>query len=414
ANPISATDVDAYTQAGHMGLGGISLNADGDTLYAMNLFDRNIYRLPIGDSVTPVAPVAGDVTSIDLVSAASYEAGDAPICDGGNAAELRPYGTVSHDGRIYVGMTCSGEATGALKAYVYSFDEASNGLLAKATEFDLDYNRGCGLSNGVCPAGTNTANWNAWSDVYPPVGVQSIGLEHWYPQPMLSGITFGADNEMIIGLRDRWGDQVGHNQQPPIGGATIRGDAFGDVVRATDNGDGTWAFNAAEADRDSEYFDDNWQDPSSAFEHNETAQGSVLALPTLDTVLTSAMDPIRDWSGGHMVFGLDDLSSTFDHELEIYRTNNIGTDFFGKSNSLGVIEPLCDRPPLEIGNRVWLDSDANGVQDPDEPPLAGITVQLFDTDGVTLLATAVTDANGEYYFSSAAGTDTANKIFNVP
>ena len=42
---------------------------------------------------------------------------------------------------------------------------------------------------------------------------------------------------------------------------------------------------------------------------------------------------------------------------------------FMEANGLGDLELLCDQAPIEIGNRVWLDLNGNGVQDPDEPPI---------------------------------------------
>ncbi|HND53356.1 MAG TPA: SdrD B-like domain-containing protein, partial [Pirellulaceae bacterium] len=59
-----------------------------------------------------------------------------------------------------------------------------------------------------------------------------------------------------------------------------------------------------------------------------------------------------------------------------------------------------------IGDRVWLDADVDGVQDAGEPGLAGITVALIrDTNsnglwntGEVIIATTVTDANGNYLF----------------
>ncbi|MFN7715049.1 MAG: SdrD B-like domain-containing protein, partial [Pseudanabaenaceae cyanobacterium] len=51
-----------------------------------------------------------------------------------------------------------------------------------------------------------------------------------------------------------------------------------------------------------------------------------------------------------------------------------------------------------IGDRVWLDSNANGIQDGGESGLAGITVNLLDGNGNTV-TTATTDANGNYGFS---------------
>jgi hypothetical protein len=55
---------------------------------------------------------------------------------------------------------------------------------------------------------------------------------------------------------------------------------------------------------------------------------------------------------------------------------------------------------IEIGDRVWLDLDGNGLQDPGEPPLRGVTVNLYNARGGAALATAITDADGAYLFSS--------------
>ncbi len=54
---------------------------------------------------------------------------------------------------------------------------------------------------------------------------------------------------------------------------------------------------------------------------------------------------------------------------------------------------------LRLGSTVWLDQDGNGVQDAGEPGIAGVEVLLLDTDG-NVIATTVTDANGEYVFEN--------------
>ena len=51
-----------------------------------------------------------------------------------------------------------------------------------------------------------------------------------------------------------------------------------------------------------------------------------------------------------------------------------------------------------IGDRVWNDANGDGVQDGGEAGLAGVTVELRDGSGV-VVATAVTDSNGNYTFS---------------
>lgn len=52
-----------------------------------------------------------------------------------------------------------------------------------------------------------------------------------------------------------------------------------------------------------------------------------------------------------------------------------------------------------IGNYVWEDIDHDGQQDANEPPIPNITVNLKNAAG-DVIATTVTDANGEYYFLS--------------
>ena len=66
--------------------------------------------------------------------------------------------------------------------------------------------------------------------------------------------------------------------------------------------------------------------------------------------------------------------------------------------------------PTQLGDRVWYDINKNGVQDPSEPGIAGVTVTLKDPgpdgivgngdDGPTL--TATTDSNGNYLFNGLA------------
>jgi len=53
----------------------------------------------------------------------------------------------------------------------------------------------------------------------------------------------------------------------------------------------------------------------------------------------------------------------------------------------------------KIGDTIFLDWNGDGVQDPGEKGIAGIPVMLYDADGSTLLATTITDANGNYYFA---------------
>src|SRR5262249_49946870 len=85
---------------------------------------------------------------------------------------------------------------------------------------------------------------------------------------------------------------------------------------------------------------------------------------------------------------------------------------FSKADGIGDVVAAFNPAPIEIGNRVWNDRNGDGIQEAGEPGIAGVTVDLYDPNG-NLLATAVTDANGNYYFSNNAGTSTGSVIFNV-
>ncbi|MDX1999568.1 MAG: SdrD B-like domain-containing protein, partial [Thermoanaerobaculia bacterium] len=61
----------------------------------------------------------------------------------------------------------------------------------------------------------------------------------------------------------------------------------------------------------------------------------------------------------------------------------------------------CPPGKGSIGDRVWNDLDADGVQDAGEPGLNGVTVELLDATGA-VLATQVTAGNGNYLFPNLA------------
>lgn len=57
---------------------------------------------------------------------------------------------------------------------------------------------------------------------------------------------------------------------------------------------------------------------------------------------------------------------------------------------------------LLLGNRVWMESNANNIHEPWEPGIGGICVNLYDYNG-TLLEQTTTDSNGYYGFNVEPG-----------
>ena len=60
--------------------------------------------------------------------------------------------------------------------------------------------------------------------------------------------------------------------------------------------------------------------------------------------------------------------------------------------------------PASIGDTVWEDYNHDGIQDPTEPGLAGVVVELFDENNL-LVATTTTDGNGNYLFPNLVPGD---------
>ncbi len=68
---------------------------------------------------------------------------------------------------------------------------------------------------------------------------------------------------------------------------------------------------------------------------------------------------------------------------------------------------VCTSEPLKVtsatlGDYVWNDANANGIQDSGESGIAGVTVTLYDSTGKNILSTTTTDANGLYHFTKLA------------
>jgi hypothetical protein len=68
--------------------------------------------------------------------------------------------------------------------------------------------------------------------------------------------------------------------------------------------------------------------------------------------------------------------------------------------------PLCTHAGgIVIGNRVWVDLDADGLQDAGEPGAAGVTVQLWNPARTVMLASTTTSALGNYSVVAAGPGD---------
>jgi hypothetical protein len=72
------------------------------------------------------------------------------------------------------------------------------------------------------------------------------------------------------------------------------------------------------------------------------------------------------------------------------------------------MEPF-EQTGILLGNRIWLDKNADGVQSPEEPGVGGVCVNLYDADGELIQETS-SDSNGYYAFNVNPGTYTVEFV----
>ena len=111
-------------------------------------------------------------------------------------------------------------------------------------------------------------------------------------------------------------------------------------------------------------------------------------------------------SGG--VRHLNNQTGILADAYQVYSTS-LEKGTFSKAVGLGDLVLICDTPAyVEVGNRLWVDEDKDGIQDPCEKVLTGVKVALYQ--GSTLIANTSTDANGEYYFNNSPVSSTATNV----
>jgi hypothetical protein len=410
-----SADNQGYLAVGRAGIGGIDLSADGNLLYLTNLFDNKLYEINItAYNTSGTLPTAANVKSYDMRTGIN--------CTGGN---LHAWGVKVHKGKVYTGMVCDASIS-QNKSDLRAFVQELNGTTVSTIfEFPLTYPKGFPVDGGG-GLYTDLTGWYPWTDDWSKkLGPSTVTI---HPEPIFSSIEFDIDGSMILALADRTGLQSGYNNYSPAGSSDpliYASIAAGDILRAYSNGTSYVLENNAKAGPTVGYGANNNQGPgfgefyndnflfNGGLAHAENALGGLALRPGSGEVIGGAMDPLDGSiynAGGVRHF--NNTSGLVSSALVVYSTNDTpGT--FGKGTGLGDIVVACDIPTyLEIGNRLWIDSDKDGIQDPCELPLANVKVALFS--GNTLLAATTSDANGEYYFNTTnAPTMQPNTAYTV-
>ena len=266
-HPDAGTDFNrdplTYDAVGKVGLGGLALSENDNSLWTINLADRRLYEMPLGGSVeNPTAPAAGDINRWP----ATGDLTDLPGLPG-TAAErdqnIRPFAVKYYRDAIYIGLVATGESSvtfnaatstvtntgdrSLMRGYVYKFDPATD-VFTQVLDFPMNYPREQAIDFCVNNA---QAEFNPWAPVYDMATFEAAVMgtsttsgtllpERSYPQPWITDIEFDEFGKMVIGIRDRFADQHGFNKLPPSTAGSdpntpFNADAAGDVLVASIN-----------------------------------------------------------------------------------------------------------------------------------------------------------------------------------
>ncbi len=416
-------DTAVFGLVGKVGIGDIDISDDGNTLWFVNLFDKKLYGLDLtAYNTSNTLPTSAEILFSTTIPG--------PTCTNGT---IRPWGAKFKGGKLYAGSVCDASSGGSsdLRARVSYFDPSTN-LWTTAFEFPLTYPKGFPIFS--LPQATG---WYRWTDSFAEVttfnGLFDAGFGTGTmverPQPILSDIEFDLDGTMILTLMDRQGLQLGYmNYGPNSPDTTLYMTSVGgDVLRAFSSNGAYILENNAQAGPETgagpnnnqgpgfgEFYNDNWI-VNGFLAHTEHSMGALALKPGSGETINVVIDPVNNTPNSGGVRWLSNTSGQPNRSYNVYTGSANGgvggNGLFGKAVGLGDVELTCEPVSyLEIGNRLWMDTDRDGVQDPGEMPIAGVTLRLYtpagrdgiagNADDLTPIATAVTDANGTFYFTS--------------
>ncbi|HEX3152702.1 MAG TPA: SdrD B-like domain-containing protein [Gemmataceae bacterium] len=414
-------DTGSLGLVGKRSLGGLAISADGKTLYTVNLNTRELIEIPLKADGT----VDGD-RSIRHTPTPQVNPTDSGIANF-YSNDMRPFAVTVRGNAVFVGVTYSAETSGVasdLRAFVYAFDPATGlfrtynqptGSFPAATKVTpvlsakLTYSRG--TADDPTPDDPNSgdevaADWKAWTSNF----VTALGQDGYpvHPEPWLTSIAFDGSS-MVLGIRDRFGDRGGYLTGNATAGDTNEFSviAIGDILRAAPNGTGwqlesngssggvtTQGANTGAGPGGGEFYYQDVADPTPA----EVVSGGLAQVPGFSTIAATGTDPSSSFTGGLYTFfnsGVG-VAGTVDSKSTVYESFDLNT--FGSANGLGDVAAVPASGTVQVGDRVFADTNSNGIQDANEVGISGVVLKLFANG--TQVDSVTSGTAGDYLFDN--------------
>lgn len=388
SDSLPTNDPSAFEQVGRVSLGDLELSDDGRYLFVTNLYKKNVVKIDLQNAKNPQTPTAAQLQEFPITP---------PTCTGG---EFQPFALKYYRNTLYIGSLCDGSVSGNKADVTFQVIKMNPDTGANSIVFDFaNYNKShiYGFPS----------QWSTWLNDSHSADAPM--------QPMFTDLEIDINGALIMGFADRSGHQRGHNNYQPHNNDNEEVTIAGDILRASyDAATSVYTLENNASDTSNTtggagnnqgpgggefYLGDTqrmlwWAGNTNPGEddHKEKSQGGLALLPGSGKVMMGTMNPKgMAWTSG--VAWLSNTTGALTQDLYI-------TDRLGKANGMGDIEILNDLSPIEIGNRVWLDTDKDGLQDADELGLGDVTVTLNCASGT---ASTVTDPQGQFVFTSVGG-----------
>ena len=411
-------DGDGSQGVGEAGIAGVTVDLldSGGNLVATTTTDENgaydFMGLPAGDYQVRVSDVGQVLTglnlssgnnptaTINLAAGQDYNDADFPYAPSSGSGSI---GSIVWNDQNGDGDRDAGESGLEGVTLALWHDINGNGVIEPGTDnllrstttdengeyefvglLPADYLVDVTDTSGVLTGFTKTAgaagvNDNSQADPYavtlttgsPSDDTADFGYQATTPRA-ISGTVFGDDNSDA----SQNGGEAGVSGVPVILYLDLDGDGVIDpedpqIASTTSDGSGDYAFTGLPDGRD-----------------------YIVAVETTDTAVAGETQTTQTGTAGVQPVTLAGADST-------------GNDFGFVDSAPEVVNPAV------IGDRVWLDTDGDGIQDVGEPGIPNVDLEIYDVglDGVpgggddVLVATTTTGANGSYSFGGLdAGT----------